>query len=504
MCPHAELLLGRPDARRPRGADGDDRDRGRPADVVRWRELVLALGAVPRTVPVPGLARARALVQVAAGRDQPPQPRAARASRRPTPRWTRQRARAQLSFVFVGAGYAGVEALAELSDLVDDAMRYYPRLRDVPRRWVLVDAAPKILPEIPPRLGEYAARELERARRRDPRRHDARVGDARTRPCSATARASRPTRSSGRRACVRTRSCASSGCRSTTAAASRSTSSCACAGHAASGRSATARACRTRAARRPTRRRASTRSARRAGSRRTSSGEPEAVRLPDARPGRDTRPLQGNRRRARPPPPRLPRLVRHALVPPLPAAARAAEHARRRRLDGLAPLPARPRRARDARADRRPRQPSGATFSALSIRCFVVSTPANRSPCLRIRSSTTSIVNADGIELLVHLVPAKRRRHRGARPRPHRVGRRDRLPLAVLVRVDQHAAPLRLRPLRRREPAMRARDRAGDDLRELARVVERVAALDRHEHVHAVGARRLRERRRGRARRAPP
>ena len=68
--------------------------------------------------------------------------------------------RAQLSFVFVGAGYAGVEALAELSDLADDAMRYYPRLRDVPRRWVLVDAAPKILPEIPSRLGEYAAREL--------------------------------------------------------------------------------------------------------------------------------------------------------------------------------------------------------------------------------------------------------------------------------------------------------------------------------------------------------
>jgi NADH dehydrogenase len=30
----------------------------------------------------------------------------------------------------------------------------------VPKRWVLVDAAPKILPEIPPRLGEYAAREL--------------------------------------------------------------------------------------------------------------------------------------------------------------------------------------------------------------------------------------------------------------------------------------------------------------------------------------------------------
>jgi NADH dehydrogenase len=70
-----------------------------------------------------------------------------------------ERAR-RLTFVFVGAGYAGVEALAELSDLTDDAARYYPRLKNVPRRWVLVDAAPKILPEIPRRLGEYAAREL--------------------------------------------------------------------------------------------------------------------------------------------------------------------------------------------------------------------------------------------------------------------------------------------------------------------------------------------------------
>jgi NADH dehydrogenase len=67
-----------------------------------------------------------------------------------------------LTFVFVGAGYAGVEALAELSDLVEDAMRYYPRLRATRRRWVLVDAAPRILPEIPPPLGDYAAAELQK------------------------------------------------------------------------------------------------------------------------------------------------------------------------------------------------------------------------------------------------------------------------------------------------------------------------------------------------------
>ena len=101
------------------------------------------------------------------------------------------------------------------------------------------------------------------------------------------------------------------------------------------------------------------------------------------------------------------------------------------------------------------------------------------------RPSTTSIVNARGSRPLVHLVPAQRRRDRRARLRPHRVDRRDRLPLAVLVRVDQHAAALRLRPLGRDEPAVRARERAGDDLRELARLLVRVPPLDRDEHVHA-------------------
>jgi NADH dehydrogenase len=158
MCPHAELLIGEVesvdlDARRATITSEED------SHVVHWRDLVLALGAVPRTVPVPGLSEhglsfkslpdainlrnhvLRRLEAADAAQDD-----AAR--------------HAQLSFVFVGAGYAGVEALAELSDLVEDAMRFYPRLREVPKRWVLVDAAPKILPEIPSRLGEYAAREL--------------------------------------------------------------------------------------------------------------------------------------------------------------------------------------------------------------------------------------------------------------------------------------------------------------------------------------------------------
>ncbi len=161
MCPHAELVLGRVTAidEERQSVHVETTDAG--TFDIGYDHLVLALGAVPRTFPVPGLAehglgfkdladaislRNRVLRELEAADAEVDPSDAAR----------------HLGFVFVGAGYAGVEALAELSDLVNDALRWYPRLREVPQRWVLVDAAPKILPEIPPRLGEYAAKELAR------------------------------------------------------------------------------------------------------------------------------------------------------------------------------------------------------------------------------------------------------------------------------------------------------------------------------------------------------
>jgi NADH dehydrogenase len=158
MCPHAQLILGR--------AVGLD-EAARTVAVetefgpltLRYKQLVIALGAVPRTLPIPGLAehglgfktladaiflRNHVLRQLELADAAPGSTVAAR----------------HLTFVFVGAGYAGVEALAELSDLVGDALRYYPGLRSARQRWVLVDAASKILPEIPHRLGDYADRQL--------------------------------------------------------------------------------------------------------------------------------------------------------------------------------------------------------------------------------------------------------------------------------------------------------------------------------------------------------
>jgi len=158
MCPHAELLLGSATA-----VDLEARTATVETEVgtqvVHWQELVLALGAVPRTVPVPGLVEhGRSFKTLEEAIDL--RNHVLRQLEAADAELDAEARRERLNFVFVGAGYAGVEALAELSDLVDDALRYYPRLRDEPQRWVLVDAAPKILPEIPRRLGEYAAQEL--------------------------------------------------------------------------------------------------------------------------------------------------------------------------------------------------------------------------------------------------------------------------------------------------------------------------------------------------------
>ncbi len=158
MCRHAELLLGRAVALDTEARLVEVEGEVGPAQV-HYENLVLALGAVARTLPIPGLAQHglgfKSLADAIYLRNHVlRQLELADASLSP------EDAKRHLSFVFVGAGYAGVEALAELSDLLRDTVRYYPRLRGLRQRWVLVDAAPKILPEIPTPLGDYAAREL--------------------------------------------------------------------------------------------------------------------------------------------------------------------------------------------------------------------------------------------------------------------------------------------------------------------------------------------------------
>ncbi len=154
MCPHAELLLGRV-----KSLDLQARTATAEGRTLRWRDLVVALGAVPRTLPIPGLSEHGLAFKSLADAIQLRNHVLQQLELADGALDEEERSR-RLTFVFVGAGYAGVEALAELSDLAEDALRYYPRLQSAPRRWVLVDGAPRILPDIPPPLGHYAAAEL--------------------------------------------------------------------------------------------------------------------------------------------------------------------------------------------------------------------------------------------------------------------------------------------------------------------------------------------------------
>lgn len=65
-----------------------------------------------------------------------------------------------LTFVFVGGGYAGVEALAELEDMARYALRYVPSVDASEMRWVLVEAASRIMPEVSVRLSAYTVDRL--------------------------------------------------------------------------------------------------------------------------------------------------------------------------------------------------------------------------------------------------------------------------------------------------------------------------------------------------------
>ncbi|MFF2654826.1 NAD(P)/FAD-dependent oxidoreductase [Streptomyces sp. NPDC058045] len=126
-----------------------------------YDEIVLAPGSVSRTLPVPGLAEhgiGFKTVEEAIGLRNHviEQLDIASSTRDPEVR------DAALTFVFVGGGYAGVEALGELEDMARYAVRYYHNISADDLSWILVEASGRVLPEVGEDMGRYTVRELRR------------------------------------------------------------------------------------------------------------------------------------------------------------------------------------------------------------------------------------------------------------------------------------------------------------------------------------------------------
>ena len=123
--------------------------------------LVLALGSIARTLPIPGLRECgigfRTVAEAIYLRNHVLSKLDLAASSRDAD--LRRRA---LTFVFIGGGYAGIEAMAELEDMARDALGFYDGLSPADMRWVVVEAAGRILPEVSEDLGRYTVSELEK------------------------------------------------------------------------------------------------------------------------------------------------------------------------------------------------------------------------------------------------------------------------------------------------------------------------------------------------------
>jgi NADH dehydrogenase len=128
-------------------------------ETLSYDHLIVALGSVSRTLPIPGLAehgigfkslpeaielRNHVLrtLEVAETLEDP------------------QERKKWLTYIFVGAGYAGLEGLAELQDFAADVIDLYPRCRTQGMRWILVEARDRVMPEIPAELADFATRQL--------------------------------------------------------------------------------------------------------------------------------------------------------------------------------------------------------------------------------------------------------------------------------------------------------------------------------------------------------
>jgi len=131
---------------------------GDPYDV-SYDHVVVGLGAIARTLPIPGLAERgmgfKQIEEAIALRNTVIGKMEAASSL-----WDPALRRRLLTFTFVGGGFAGIEALGEVEDMARVACRDFDSIRPEDLRFVLIEAMGRILPELGEELAGYALEQL--------------------------------------------------------------------------------------------------------------------------------------------------------------------------------------------------------------------------------------------------------------------------------------------------------------------------------------------------------
>ncbi|MER8069795.1 NAD(P)/FAD-dependent oxidoreductase [Streptomyces sp. NPDC094034] len=158
--PRVRLVLGEANhidlETRSIGYTGPEGERGE----LRYDRLVLAVGSVNKLLPVPGVAEYahgfRGLPEALYLRDH-----ITRQIELAAVTDDRAEAAARGTFVVVGAGYTGTEVAAQGKLFTDALVRKQPAWRRTDKpRWLLLDIAPRVLPELDHRLSDTAQRVL--------------------------------------------------------------------------------------------------------------------------------------------------------------------------------------------------------------------------------------------------------------------------------------------------------------------------------------------------------
>src|SRR5699024_4422817 len=128
---------------------------------VSYDHVVVALGSVARVLPIPGLAENGIGIKQIEGaiaiRNQVLNKMDMTAAR-----WDSDGRHASLTFTIIGGGFAGIEAISEIEDMARAACKHFDSIRPEDLRFVLVEGAHRILPEVGEELGGYALEQLRR------------------------------------------------------------------------------------------------------------------------------------------------------------------------------------------------------------------------------------------------------------------------------------------------------------------------------------------------------